>query len=57
MVGVEQGIGVVEVELSTEEVETGQDLVVEVQPDIDEGEIVVVVVAVKHIVEMDVAEC
>ena len=48
MVLVRQGIEVVGVE---------QDLMVEVQLDIDEREIVVVVVGVKHIVEMDVAEC
>ena len=61
VVGVEQGIGVVgveqvavgvEVELGTEEVVLGKDFVVEVQPGIDEVELVVVVVGVKHVVEM-----
>ena len=57
MVLAEQGIvGEVEVELDTEEVVLGQGLTVEVQPGIDEGEVelFVVVVAVKHVVEIGV---
>ena len=47
----------VELELGTEEVVLGQGLTVEVQLGIDEGEVelVVVVVGVKHVVEMVVA--
>ena len=47
-----QGVGEVEVELGTKEVVLGQGLVVEVQLGIDEGEHVVVIVAVKHVAEM-----
>ena len=56
MVLVGQGVGEVEVELGTEEVVLGQGLVVEVQLGIDEGEVehVIVVVGVKHIVEIEV---
>ena len=43
------------VELGTEEVVHGQDLVVEVQLGIDEVELVVVVVRVKDVDEMVVA--
>ena len=51
---VEQVAVGVEVELGTEEVVLGQGLMVEVQLGIDEGEVelVVVVVGVKHVVEM-----
>ena len=57
MMLVGQGVEEVVVEQGTEEVVLGQDLVVEVQLGIDEGELelVVVVVAVKHVVEMVVA--
>ena len=51
---VEQVVVGVVVEQDTEEVALGHALVVEVQPGIDEVELVVVVVAVKHVVEIGV---